>query len=94
MSTKLIAAIVFVLIAVPFGRWVTSRPLEASMARAYQVCGECGLAPDETERLIAGLEETTLTREQALALYRATFEEPNDAELCLPCAEAVVEAAQ
>ena len=94
VSGKLVASIVLVLIALPVGRWVTSRPLEASIERAYQLCGECGLAPDEVGRLITGLKGTTLTREQAAELYRDTFEKPEDAELCLPCAEAVAEAAQ
>ncbi len=91
---KLFAVLALVIIAWPAGRWVKSRPWESPIKRAYRVCGDCGLAPDEIGNLIVGLSGTTVTREQALALYRATFEEPEDAELCLPCAEAVVEAAQ
>ena len=40
------------------------------------------------------MEETMQTREQAVELYREKFDEPEDAELCLPCAEAVTEAAR
>jgi hypothetical protein len=48
----------------------------------------------EPGRLITGLKGTTLTREQAVELYRETFDKPEDAELCHPCAEAVVHAAR
>ena len=95
MSThriKLLTVSALVIIAWPAGRYINSRPWESPIKRAYRLCGECGLAPDEVGRLITGMKGTTLTREQAVELYRDTFEEPEGAELCMPCAEAVVEA--
>lgn len=91
---KLFAVFALVIIAWPAGRWVKSRPWESPIKRAYRLCGDCGLAPDEIGRLITELEGTTLTPEQAVELYREKFDEPEDAELCAPCAEAVVEAAR
>ena len=93
VSKKLAASIVLVVIAWPAGRYVKSRPWESPIKRAYRHCGECGLARDEIGNLIVGLSGTTVTRGHAIELYRATFDKPEDAELCLPCAEAVVDAA-
>ena len=70
------------------------KPWQLPIERAYLVCENCGLEPDEIGNLIVGLSGTTLTSEQAVELYRETFDEPEDAELCLPCAEAVASVAE
>ena len=69
------------------GRW--TRHTKAGNAR----CEDCGLGADEIDQLIDDWRHTTLTRDEALALFRATFERPEDAELCEDCAEAVLDAA-
>ena len=63
------------------------------MQRAHRICGQCGLGPVVVDELIDTMRHSTLTREQNLELFFGTFEDPSDAELCLPCAEAVAQAA-
>ncbi len=46
---------------------------------------------DEVDWLIDANKNSTLTREQSLELFYATFEDPRGAELCEPCAEAVLD---
>ena len=60
---------------------------------AYRICEACGLARSEIDRLIDDMLHSTLTREENLQLFRATFEMREDAELCIDCAEAVLDAA-
>jgi hypothetical protein len=51
------------------------------------------LEPAEIERLIGTMQHSALTREQSLELFFSTFDEPVAAELCVPCAETVLDAA-
>ena len=60
---------------------------------AYQICGDCGLERSEIDQLIGDARRSTLSREENLQLFRATFEKREDAELCMGCAEAVLDAA-
>jgi hypothetical protein len=91
---KLIAAVVLVVIAIPAGRWVRhTRPWESAIQRAHRLCREGGLDDDEINRLIETKSDAGLTREQELDLLYATFEDRADAELCEPCAEAVLDVA-
>ncbi len=57
------------------------------------MCGEYGLEPGEVDWLIDANRHSTLTREQSLELFYATFEDRRDAELCPPCVEVVLTAA-
>ena len=93
-SASLAASILLVLVAWPAGRYLKSKPWDSLIKRAYRACAECGLSPDTVGKLITELEHTTLTHDQAVELFRETFDKPENAELCLPCAEAVVEAAK
>ena len=47
----------------------------------------------EIDRLIDDMRHSTLSREENLDLFRDTFERREDAELCIGCAVAVVDAA-
>jgi hypothetical protein len=53
--------------------------------------GECGLDAEDVDRIIDTVQHSTLSREENLELFLGTFEDPDDAELCLPCAEAVLD---
>ena len=46
----------------------------------------------EIDRLIDDMRHSTLSREENLDLFRDTFERREDAELCIGCAEAVLDA--
>ena len=46
----------------------------------------------EVDQLIHDLRHSTLSREANLDLFRDTFERREDAELCIGCAEAVLDA--
>ena len=60
---------------------------------AYQACGACGLDSSEVDQLIDGARHSTSTRDGLLELFRDTFERREDAELCIGCAEAVLDVA-
>ncbi len=76
------------------GRWVRhARPWETLTQRAHRLCDKCGLDDDEIDRLIDEFRDPRLSREQALALFFGTFENPAAAELCMSCVKAVMDAA-
>ncbi len=78
----------------PVGRWVRQTGLrETPTQRAHRLCSECGLDDDEIDRLMDDLGDPALTRAQALAVFFGTFENPAAAKPCLPCAQAVLDAA-
>ena len=60
---------------------------------AYRICDACGLDVAEIDQLIDDIRHSALTREENLDLFRDTFERREDAELCIDCAEAVLDAA-
>ena len=67
-----------------------TRPWESAIERAHRLCRVCGLEADEIDGLIANVRHSTLTGEQNLELFDATFEDPSQAELCVPCVEAML----
>ncbi len=91
-SSKIVGAMLPVLAAIT-GWLILARPSKSPTERAYRLCGECGLTVPEVDWLIDANKNSTLTREQSLELFHATFEDRRDMELCEPCAEAVVDAA-
>ena len=62
-------------------------PLEV----AYTECGPCDLTPAEVDDLIETTRHSTLTREQNREVFIDTFEDREDAEECLPCADAILD---
>lgn len=60
---------------------------------AYRICEDCGLVRSEIDQLIDDMQHGTLSREASLELFRRTLERREDAELCVDCAEAVLDAA-
>ncbi len=87
-------AIFAVVVAWPTGRWVrNARPWESPTQRAHRICQQCGLDPVVVDGLIETMRHSTLMREQSLGLFFSTFEEPAAGELCVPCAEAVLDSA-
>ncbi len=88
----LVLAFFAVVVAWPVGRWVRhAGPWETLTQRAHRLCDECGLDDDEIDRLIDEFRDPRLSREQALALFFDTFENPADGEPCMPCVEAVLD---
>ena len=69
------------------------RPWESDTQRAHRLCEGCGLGPGDVGGLIDNVRHSTLTREENLDLFYGTFEDQADAEACVPCAEAVLDAA-
>ncbi len=91
----MLLVVVVTLMVAGVALWVSSRcPWESATERAHRICGECGLRSDETDQLIGDMQHSTLTREENLELFYATFEVWRDAELCEPCAQAVLDAAE
>ena len=74
------------------GWLILARPWESPTEWAYRLCIECGLTSDEVDWLIDAHRNSTLSREQSLELFYATFEDRADAELCEPCTQAVLDA--
>ncbi len=90
---KFAAAVGLVVIAIPAGRWMRhTRPWETPTERAHRLCDTCGLDDDQIDQLMDEFGDPTLSREQALALFLDSFENPAAAEPCMPCVEAVMDA--
>lgn len=70
------------------------RDVETATERAYRICGECGLEPDEIDRQIENKSRSTLSREEEIKLYHSTGKLGDDLPPCLPCMEAVLDAAK
>jgi hypothetical protein len=70
------------------------RPWESPATRAHRLCSECGLGVDEIDLLVDTMRHSTLTKEQNLELFYATFDDRSQANLCESCAEAVLDAAR
>ena len=73
--------------------WLRSRRPPTPTDVAYRICSACGLDVAEIDQLIDTMRHSTLSREENLDLFRDTFERREDAELCIGCAEAVLDAA-
>lgn len=58
----------------------------------FDVCRECGLTDEEITRLIEVVGGAGLSRAESLDLFQATFATEGDADLCQPCAEAILKA--
>ena len=91
--TRLLAIMLALAVAVIVVRRFGAKPQETPTDVAYQICGACGLERSEVDQLISDMRRGTLTREENLDLFYATFERREDAELCVGCAEAVLDAA-
>ncbi len=66
---------------------------ETTTKRAYRICAACGLEPDEIDRQIENKSQSTLSREEEINLYHSTGKPGDDLAPCLPCVEAVLDAA-
>ncbi len=77
------------------GVWIVlARPFESPRDKALRLCGECGLDVAEIDGLIDDMLHSTLTRDEIMALFRARYERPADADFCKDCAVAVLDAAE
>ena len=92
MSRKTIIVMV-TLVALGVTFWSRSERPPSPTDLAYRVCSACGLDSSEIDQLIDDMRHSTLTREENLDLFHDTFERREDAELCIDCAEAVLDAA-
>lgn len=73
----LAAAFFAAVVAWPVGRWDRqTRPWETLTHRVHRLCDKCGLDDDEIDRLMDEIGDPALSREQALALFFDTFENP------------------
>ncbi len=71
----------------------STRPWESPDQRAVRVCRQCGLADAKIECLIDTMRDSPASREKKLEAFYATFPKRAHAEPCLPCVEAVLDAA-
>ena len=65
--------------------------------RAFRICEACGLEDDEIASLIDVKSRSSLSREQEIELFDSTFKgnyQWANSEMCLPCVEAVLDAAE
>jgi predicted secreted protein len=70
-----------------------TNPSGSPIEHAHQLCGECGLSPQEIEELIATMRAANAPREQLIRSFCDTFKHRADAEPCESCAQAVLDAA-
>ena len=91
---NIILALATIPLALATGFWLRAaqRP-ESPLDRVNRICGDCGLDVESVAWLIDTMRSAALTREEQLNLFRAQFEEPSDAEICEPCATAILDAA-
>lgn len=91
--TKVILAALCLPAALALGlaiRW--TRPWESPGQRAVRICRECGLSVPDIEGLIKTMRSSPGSREEKLRALCATFPDRADAEPCVPCSEAVLDA--
>ncbi len=69
-------------------------PLETPTERAHRLCTQCGHTPEGVDWLIDAARDSPLDREAALRLHREQYSDPAQADLCEPCAVAVLDAAE
>ena len=74
--------------------WYYNRYRLSPLEFAYATCGPCELTHAEVDELIDTMRHSTLTREQNRGLFFDTFEEREDAEECLPCADAILDVSE
>jgi len=65
---------------------------ETPLERAYRECHSCGIGAAEVDVWVDDCRHSVLDREGLLAMFEVTGGQ-RDREACLPCVEAVVEAA-
>ena len=96
--TKTILAVAWIPVAFVVGLWLGyARPWETATERAYRLCGECGQPAEIVDWLIDSNRHSTLTRAESIALWESTYTDGDKLkeahELCMPCVEAVLDAA-
>lgn len=64
-----LAALKFFVARVTDGPPITAESLSD---RAYRLCGQCGLEPDDVDTLIDNSRRAKLTREEQIQLFEAT----------------------
>ena len=71
---------------------------ETPAARAHRLCEGCGLTVEETDVLIATMRTTDMDRAGTIRLWASTYEDDKKLaqarEECMPCVEAVLDAAE
>ena len=83
------------LMVVFVGVWLAyGRPWESATQRAYRECALCGIDAADVNQWIDDNAHSMLTREESAELYRATVDDHAEVELCRPCVEAVLGAAE
>lgn len=65
--------------------------METYTERAKPICEGCGIGLREVDEMIDGIALSSLEREQAIELWKKTYEGPADRS-CLPRVEAIVDA--
>jgi hypothetical protein len=76
------------------GTLIFDKGAETPTQRAYNECRPCGLTEAEIDELIDTRRHSTLSREESIELFKSTFtEDEHGPEGCMPCVEAVLEAA-
>ena len=68
-------------------------PANTPLGKAIETCRPCGLTADDVTWLIDSVSAAELTRDECLNLFRDQFEDPAKADLCEPCATAILNAA-
>jgi hypothetical protein len=66
---------------------------ESAARKAHRLCEDCGLTKSDTDGLIETMRGAPGSREALLESFFKTFPKRDDAEPCLPCANAVLDAA-
>lgn len=73
--------------------WLAVRTPESPIEAACRICDSCGLLEAEVDRMIDDMRHSTLSREQLIDLYRATYTDEGDGEACIDCSNAILDAA-
>lgn len=67
-----------------------SVPQESPTERMNRLCESCGVTSDEFDKLIRNVQRVEIKRRDAIGLFKLSFRERGEAEVCAACAEAIM----
>ncbi len=70
---------------------VLSAAQESTRERMDRLCGSCGVTTHDANKLITNVQRVEIKRKDAIALFKMSFREFGDAEVCAACAEAIMD---
>ncbi len=64
---------------------------ESTRERMNRLCASCGVTSDEFDKLIRNVQRVEIKRKDAIGLFKMSFRDRGDAEVCAACAVAIMD---